>query len=663
MKNLALFLFLICRLNTVNAQLVGQFTVGGSNPDYATINDAVNDVILQGVQGPVTFMIRPGIYSAFLNFPELNHSFEVEFRSESGDPDDVQLTMSNLYECRNVTFRNMTVIPRRNTNYMYNYKGLEISGSSYITFDSCIVRGTSSADERIGFTVAADWGYISITNCTFRNLDYGIVYSSSTHYYGSNRHYYDHLIQFCDFDSVQTCIRLAGDFGSAGDSMRIYDCKMTNCDIGILADGSAEDIRNLWICKNVINSLNAGVIISNNFLTNAYDMPMLINNMISAPVAFSSPSARYSGLYNNSFYGQTSVGAYYWCYNNSFYYNGTSQVFAIYDTLTYHGNNNNFYAPNSAPNMFVVTSQLALSLPDLQSWQIASNEDTVSISTSPYYVSSSDLHSYSPDLKFHGKQLAWVTEDIDGEPRNGVPDIGADEYHASLLPPHAFHTVLCNTSGNYTATFIDTSVRAVSFWWDFDDATTSSNQSPSHAWTGPGPFNIKHAVFNPFGNDTAITSFSFIQTVPIVAVNGYQLSVTNGSYTAYQWMFNGTPIMNATGSSYTAPFAGNYTVIVWDATCTCPYESPVIAVGVEEMSTESFLLQPNPAADNCLISIPATEGEWSCAVFNAAGMVIDERDGLNGSLILSTGLWENGVYFIRVSHYSQTFTRKLIVLH
>ena len=42
--------------------LSGNYTIGGSNPDFATISDAVNALLTDGVAGPVNLNIRPGTY-------------------------------------------------------------------------------------------------------------------------------------------------------------------------------------------------------------------------------------------------------------------------------------------------------------------------------------------------------------------------------------------------------------------------------------------------------------------------------------------------------------------------------------------------------------------------------------------------------------------------
>ena len=44
-------------------QLNGTKTIGGTSPDYITISDAVNDLHKNGVNGPLIFNIRDGVYN------------------------------------------------------------------------------------------------------------------------------------------------------------------------------------------------------------------------------------------------------------------------------------------------------------------------------------------------------------------------------------------------------------------------------------------------------------------------------------------------------------------------------------------------------------------------------------------------------------------------
>jgi hypothetical protein len=62
MKLVLLFLTLL-PLAMLNAQpMSGNYTVGGTSPDFATLQDAADALKRRGVSGPVFFNIRPGVY-------------------------------------------------------------------------------------------------------------------------------------------------------------------------------------------------------------------------------------------------------------------------------------------------------------------------------------------------------------------------------------------------------------------------------------------------------------------------------------------------------------------------------------------------------------------------------------------------------------------------
>jgi PKD repeat protein len=638
------------------AQLAGSYTIGGTTPDYATVTDAVNDLVAQGVQSPCTFFIRPGTYTSMLNYNPLNYSYPVEFRSETGNAADVKLTMGNVYQSRNIIFSNITIVPHRNTSYIYNHKGLEIGNSSYITFDSCVVRGTSNVDERNGLCVALDHGYIYFTNCSFRNLDAAIIYSETTHYQGSNRHYNDHVVRNCDFDSVGIAFYIAGDFNGADDSLHVADCRVIHCTTGIIINGNSENVENVKFFRNSIYATTTGISINSNNPTLHFRPLTFINNMVSASAAVSGGTSQNFDFYNNSFYGQVNfMGCTrIWFYNNSVHYPDTNIAFWISDATTWYAGNNNYYAPNITGDMFFGGNTSPITLPDLAAFQNATADDTGSISADPMYISTSDLHSISPYLKYNGRPLANVQNDLDGELRNNpAPDIGADEYQASPLPPYAYYYPVCSVTQNYTAMLLDTSVRDAGSGWDFGDAGTSASESPSHTWTGPGPYTVTQIVSNPWGTDTNTQVMQFPAVVPIVSLNGMQMTVTNGPYTAFQWYFNGTPITNATASSFTAPFNGNYTVLVWDAVCTCPYISATIAVGVAEHELTNVTISPNPAHDELVISVPETTTDaLQYEIFDATGRLVSSFANSAAVNRIDLSGYERGAYTIRITNGS-----------
>lgn len=83
---------LLCGATTLSAQLSGSYTIGGSNPDYATIAAAVDALNGQGASGHVTFHIRPGTYTGQYGFGEIGGTpGEIVFRSAENDASSVIL--------------------------------------------------------------------------------------------------------------------------------------------------------------------------------------------------------------------------------------------------------------------------------------------------------------------------------------------------------------------------------------------------------------------------------------------------------------------------------------------------------------------------------------------------------------------------------------------
>jgi len=77
------------------------------------------------------------------------------------------------------------------------------------------------------------------------------------------------------------------------------------------------------------------------------------------------------------------------------------------------------------------TSATATNYSTLTLWNTASGNDASSISQNPEFTNSiSDLHVLSSSIDGTGSMtgITWVTSDIDGQSREAIPDIGADEF-------------------------------------------------------------------------------------------------------------------------------------------------------------------------------------------------------------------------------------------
>lgn len=130
---------------TVSKGIHGTFTVGGFSPNYATLTQAVA-ALEGGVDGPVTFLLRDGIYQEKVSIgtvPGASAMNSITIKSESGNRDAVVITSDKtdrdmgiiaLMGADHVTLESLTVKSR--TKDVHAAVSLD-KGSSYTTIRNC----------------------------------------------------------------------------------------------------------------------------------------------------------------------------------------------------------------------------------------------------------------------------------------------------------------------------------------------------------------------------------------------------------------------------------------------------------------------------------------------------------------------------------------------
>lgn len=127
-KTIKIFLLLISIIlfcnNIFSQSLSGNYTIGGTSPNYLTLNAAVTDLVAKGVNGPVNFKIRSGEYIEHIEISEFAGSSKtniVTFESETGNKEDVTIAHSHsssseisnftikLVGGDNLVFKNITI--------------------------------------------------------------------------------------------------------------------------------------------------------------------------------------------------------------------------------------------------------------------------------------------------------------------------------------------------------------------------------------------------------------------------------------------------------------------------------------------------------------------------------------------------------------------------
>jgi hypothetical protein len=147
---LYLMLFFIMASSLLFA-LSGNFTVGGSNPDYATLTEAIAAVNTQGLTGNVQFTLRPGTYNGAYVLQNAANSFQLTITSGAYAPSEVILTNPNSNSTDNYIFK----IDRRSNISLLGLtflgdgtysRALFIEGdSNNLTFSNNIFQGVQSS--------------------------------------------------------------------------------------------------------------------------------------------------------------------------------------------------------------------------------------------------------------------------------------------------------------------------------------------------------------------------------------------------------------------------------------------------------------------------------------------------------------------------------------
>lgn len=184
--------------------LHGDYTIGGADGDFATLNDAKVALAFCGVNGPTTFHLRPGTYENFdfrTQYPGVTETNTITFQGENVNtvfitntrPD----TNTNIYgavtliNVDHIYFKNLTIQGKQNA--VSRAVVLRGNGSRDIMFEGCNLQAyatntTVNTSFVIGRPVAAAASsgqvavpdQVTIKNCTLNGGNYGIYYVGSS---------------------------------------------------------------------------------------------------------------------------------------------------------------------------------------------------------------------------------------------------------------------------------------------------------------------------------------------------------------------------------------------------------------------------------------------------------------------------------------------------
>lgn len=215
------------------------------------------------------------------------------------------------------------------------------------------------------------------------------------------------------------------------------------------------------------------------------------------------------------------------------------------------------------------------------------------------------------------------------------------------------------------------SASAIKYQWNYNDSLMPNAKKRNYIATTSGNYSITVGDNNNcyFTSTNVFVSVCKEKIKPNINDTATTLWTDSTKY-SLQWYFNGSPILNATDSFYTATASGNYWIEVKD-TMGCVANSDTILVimaGIKSLNFKTIQTElfPNPNSGNFSIKITTQEEQTlELRLVNIIGQLIfyEKINSFAGTLTKEIYLPESskGIYFLRVVNNEGIFNQKIIV--
>lgn len=489
------FSFLVL-LNILSLNLSAQqvFTIGGNQPDYANLNEAITALKTMTLTEAIVFNIRDGIYGENINLTEIAGASTIHtitFQSESN-------TAS-------------TVIIQRDPNGG-SQPVIEMDGATHIHFLNLTFGGGTFANSLTLANISYNSGNTNFTNCIFLNQQSTGVLINNFSYSSPEERF---VVSNCEFKGGAIGIRSFGNaisitdcffeqqtqnaiYLNAGEAIIVERNQIQNCPIGI----QLNDRVNGALLKDnqIVKVSDFGIMVDNNgYKRGANFAQILANNFIelSTTATGSCIQSKRSDevyLYHNTLIQKNSAATIatlnlneisdHRIFNNIIATSSSTTPMVItnnyFDSQSYLGDHNGFYSPNGT------AVQLQSNEYTLAEWQDVEELDIHSVFANPLLLTDTYLSTASP-LREAGIFLMDFATDIDDNLRSDPPDIGVA--NLPRLVKEAGLTVFINPIEPYENTpqplivnlknYGSDPLNSVEIRWSIDDVIQSPVQ-----WTG-----------------------------------------------------------------------------------------------------------------------------------------------------------------------------------
>jgi PKD repeat protein len=606
----------------VTTPLCGVYTIGGLNPDFLTINDAVEVLNSSGVTCPVQFNIRPGIYNEkieIFNIPGTSSSNTVTFTSENQDSSSVNIFKTGGGYCltlngaKHVIFDKVSIGVMQVLNTSGNLTWRKNKINDYIYLQACS-DNLLFEENHLSSGVLTDGGTFNGLVRFYKNrfilqqTPYNICISLIRNAFNAGFEFVENHMEVTSTHEIRAIVLYSsgaflienntfvnfhvainksawGGFHKAfikNNKVLYPNTRPGTANIGFDILDFDVDIINNYVSMGG-QGRNTCLYLSNSFQNNFLNHQILFNtfnlsgtNAANCNIAINSQN---KFIFRNNIINNTGFGN---CIISNFNFNSTTDI-----------DYNDYYQANGT--LAIYNGQLAT---NLNAWQALIQKDANSKSENPAFVLPKPTLPANRLLNGAGIAAGGVLLDIDGEIRNqSAPDPGCDEFMVDFGITRLENPTLACEQGDsvpvvvYLTQFGDIPFINVKIAYQVDDGpifmdtipgsisndlTYTFNQIQDLTQNGVYQFKI-WLVDNSddnINNDTLrVTRYS--QPSPVVTFtsgsgcagtaipfNG-SASISQGSISRYEWDFGDGSIDSIPVTSHAFDISGDYPVTLY----------------------------------------------------------------------------------------------------